>query len=158
MLLKSELPRRATTICKNVETLRRKNDISCFKSLLVTCLWDIIMISLLPPIQSCSLKLWALSCIATNFHKGRRRDHKHKIMDRPFKPKYGTVSQVLLQVVVAWVAWFSYPSVQCNQGHLKRFCCCSCFSLRFFHHNFTWFLWGVSLFTSVANKFKVLFQ
>ena len=27
--------------------------------------------------------------------------HKHKIMDRPFKPKYGTVSQVLLQLVVA---------------------------------------------------------
>ena len=26
--------------------------------------------------------------------------HKHKIMDRPFKPKYGTVSQVLLQLVV----------------------------------------------------------
>ena len=25
----------------------------------------------------------------------------HKIMDRPFKPKYGTVSQVLLQLVVA---------------------------------------------------------
>ena len=29
------------------------------------------------------------------------RDHKHKIMDRPFMPKYGTVSQVLLQLVVA---------------------------------------------------------
>ena len=27
--------------------------------------------------------------------------HKLKIMDRPFKPKYGTVSQVLLQLVVA---------------------------------------------------------
>ena len=27
--------------------------------------------------------------------------HKHKIMDRPFKTKYGTVSQVLLQLVVA---------------------------------------------------------
>ena len=29
-------------------------------------------------------------------------DHKHKIMDRPFMPKYGTVFQVLLQVVVAY--------------------------------------------------------
>ena len=167
MFLKFELPRSATTSCKNVETLRRKNDLSCFKSLLVTRLRDIIMISLLPPIQSCSLK-WALSCTATNFYKGRRRDHKHKIMDRPFTPKYGTMCQViyqtwdavfhvLLQLVVAWVAWFSYLSVQCNQGHLKRFFCCSCFSLRFFHHNFTWFLWGISLFTSMANKFKILF-
>ena len=105
MLLKFELPRSATTSCINVETLRRKNYLSCFKSLLVTGLWDIIMISLLPPIQSCSLKLWALSCIATNFHKGRRRDHKHKITDWPFKPKYGTVSPVLLQLVVAWVTF-----------------------------------------------------
>ena len=24
-------------------------------------------------------------------------DHQHKIMDRPFKPKYGTVSQVLFR-------------------------------------------------------------
>ena len=157
MLLKFELPRSATTSCKNVETLRRKNDLSCFKSLLVTCLRDIIMISLLPPIQSCSSKFWAWSCIASNFDKGRRGDHKHKIMDRPFKPKYGTVSLVLLQLVVAWVAWFSYLSVQCNQGHFKRFCCCSGFPLWFFHHNFTWFLWGVSLFTSMANKFEILF-
>ena len=28
-------------------------------------------------------------------------DHKHKFMDRPFMPKYGTASQVLLQLVVA---------------------------------------------------------
>ena len=26
--------------------------------------------------------------------------HKHKIMDEPFKPKYGTVSQVLLQLLL----------------------------------------------------------
>ena len=157
MLLKFELPRSATTSRKNVETLRRKNYLSCLKSLQVTGLWDVIMIFLLPPIQSCSLKLWALSCIATNFHKGRRRDHKHKNMDRPFTPKYGTLCQVLLQLVVAWVARFSYLFAQCNQGHFKRFCCCSCFPLWFFHHNFTWFLWGVSLFTSMANKLKTLF-
>ena len=56
---------------------------------------------LLPPIQSCSSKFWVWSCIASNFDKGWREDHKHKIMDRPFMPKYGTVSQVLLQLVVA---------------------------------------------------------
>ena len=44
----------ATTSCKNVETLPRKNDLFCFKSLLVAGLWDIILTSLLPPIQSCS--------------------------------------------------------------------------------------------------------
>ena len=33
--------------------------------------------------------------------RGGGGGHKHKIMDRPFKPKYGAVSQVLLQLVVA---------------------------------------------------------
>ena len=77
------------------------DDLSCFKSLLVTGLWDIILTSLVPPIQSCSSKFWAWSCIASNFDKGWRGDHKHKIMDRPFMPNYGVVSQVLLQLVVA---------------------------------------------------------
>ena len=40
--------------------------------------------------------------LLSNFDKGWRGDHKHKIMDRPSMPKYGTVSQVLLQLVVAW--------------------------------------------------------
>ena len=44
----------ATISCKNVETHPQKNDLSCFKSLLVTGLWDIILTSLLPLIQSCS--------------------------------------------------------------------------------------------------------
>ena len=57
--------------------------------------------ALLPPIQSCSSKFWVWSCIASNFDKGWRGDHKHKFMDRPFMPKYGTASQVLLQLVVA---------------------------------------------------------
>ena len=35
--------------------------------------------------------------------KGWRGDHKHKTIDRPFMPKYGTVSQVLLELVVAYV-------------------------------------------------------
>ena len=90
-----------TTSCKNVETLRRKNDLSCFKSLLVTGLRGIILTSLLPSIQSCSSKFWVWSCIASNFDKGWRGGHKHKTTDRPFKAKYGTVSQVLLHPVVA---------------------------------------------------------
>ena len=36
-------------------------------------------------------------------------DHKHKIMDRPFMPKYGTVSQVLLQLVVVLEAREKLP-------------------------------------------------
>ena len=54
----------------------------------------------LPP-QSCSSKFWVWSYIAGNFDKGWSGDHKHKIMDGLFMPKYGTVSQVLLQLVVA---------------------------------------------------------
>ena len=50
----------------------RKTDLSCFKSLLVTGLWDVILTSLLPPIQSYSSKFWAWSCIANNFDKGWR--------------------------------------------------------------------------------------
>ena len=80
---------------------------SCFKSLLVTGPWDIILTSLLPPIQSCSAKFWTWSCTACNFEKGWTGGHKHKIMDRSFKPKYGTVSQVLLQLVVASIRSFT---------------------------------------------------
>ena len=50
------------------------------------------------------LQFWVWSCIASNFDKGWRGNHKHKIMDRPFMPKYGTVTQVLLQLVVAIIA------------------------------------------------------
>ena len=85
----------------SVETLRRENDLSCFKSLLVAGLWPKILTSLLPFLQSCSSKFGAWSCTASNFDKGVKGDHKHKIMDRPFVPKYGTVCQVLLQLVVA---------------------------------------------------------
>ena len=34
--------------------------------------------------------------MASNVDKGWRGDHKHKIMDRPFKPKYDTVSSTLM--------------------------------------------------------------
>ena len=100
-------------VAKMCKTLSRKNNLSCFKSLLVTGLWDIILTSLLPPIQSCSSKFWAWSCIASNFDKGWRGGHKHKIMDRPFKEQYSTVSQVLLELVVVWWAGspFSYGRV-----------------------------------------------
>ena len=70
------------------------------------CLSQVCEIYHSPPsspltIQSCSSKFWAWSCNASNFDEGWREDHKHKIMDRPFKPKYDTVSQVLLQLVLA---------------------------------------------------------
>ena len=90
---------KATTSCKNVETLSRKNNLSCFKSLLVTGPWDIILTSLLPPIQSCSSKFWTWSCIASNFDRGWRGDHKHKIMDKSFMPKYGTEFQRFFKFV-----------------------------------------------------------
>ena len=56
----------------SVETLRRENDLSCFKSLLVTGLWAKILTSLLPSPQSCSSKFGAWSCTASNFDKGWR--------------------------------------------------------------------------------------
>ena len=53
----------------SVDTLRRENDLSWFKSLLVTGLWAKILTSLLPSLQSCSSKSWTCSCIASNFDK-----------------------------------------------------------------------------------------
>ena len=109
-----------TISCKNVETLPLKNNLSRFKSLLVTGLWDITLTYLLPPIQSCSCKFWAWSCIVSNFAKGWRGDHKHKIMDRPLIPKYGTVSQVLLQLVLVSVIWPSTKEFIAETTCLKR--------------------------------------
>ena len=78
----------------------------------ITRLWDMILISLLPSIQRCSSKFWAWSCIVSNFDKGRRGDHKHKIINcasvnvwSAVKAKQGTVSQGFLQVVVAGCFW-----------------------------------------------------
>ena len=56
----------------SVGTLRRENDLSCFKSQLVTGLWGKILTSLLPSIQRCSSRCWAWSCIASSFDKGWR--------------------------------------------------------------------------------------
>ena len=112
-----------TTTWKNVETLSRKSNLSCFKRCkIVSGPWDIILTSLLPPIQSCSSKFRAWSCIASNFDEGWRGDHKHKIMDRPFKPKYGTVSQVLLQLVVSFKFYFKkwFPRLSFPKRRLQR--------------------------------------
>ena len=54
-------------------------------------------------------------------------DHKHKIMDRPFMPKYGKVSPVLLQLVVRLTKFgkiftdsqlYWYPQKQEQEGHV----------------------------------------
>ena len=55
------------------------------------------------------------SCIASNFDKRWRGDHKHKIKDSPFMPKYGTVSQVFLQLVLAQGSSYS-----CSEGSSHR--------------------------------------
>ena len=86
---------------QNVETFPRKHNLSCFKSLLVTGPRDIILTSspltfkVVPPSFEHGLEFLATLIM------GWRGDHKHKIMDRPFMPIYGTVSQVLLQLVLA---------------------------------------------------------
>ena len=57
--------------CKNVETLTKKQP---FLLQIATSHRSVskILTSLLPPIQSCSSKFWAWSCIASNFDKGCR--------------------------------------------------------------------------------------
>ena len=77
-------------VAKMLRHSHEKNNLSRFKSLLVTGLWDITLTFLLPPTQSCSSKFWAWSYIVSNFAKRWRGDNKHKIMDRPLIPKYGT--------------------------------------------------------------------
>ena len=100
-LFLSFLPRRQRRLLQPVAKMLRHSHLSCSNHCWSQILRDIILISLVPPIQSCSSKFWAWSCIASNFYKGWRGDHKHKIEDRPFMPNYGVVSQVLLQLVVA---------------------------------------------------------
>ena len=64
----------ATISCKNVETLPENQPF-----LLQIAPGHRSVTSLLPPIQSCCSKIWAWSCIASNFYKGWKGDHKHKI-------------------------------------------------------------------------------
>ena len=82
-----------------------KNNLSCFKSPLVTGLCDKILTSPLPPFKVVPPSFeHGLVLLATLTRGGG--GHKHKIMDKPFKPKYGTVSQVLLQLVVSFTFYF----------------------------------------------------
>ena len=90
----------ATTSCKNVvETVGRKNDLSSFKSLLVTGLWYIILTSpslpfkFVPPSVEHGLVLLATSLRGGGGIKSAR-------VERPFKANNSTMSQVLLQLVV----------------------------------------------------------
>ena len=97
----------ATTSCKNVETLRWKIGLSLLQ-IAASCTSVIYNTDRPSPpspslpfpfIQSCSTK-YGLVLTATLI-RGGGRDHKHKIMDRPFKQKWGTVSQVFLQLIAA---------------------------------------------------------
>ena len=78
----------------------------------------------LPPPSHSKLFLQALSMvfIASNFDKRWKGGHKHKIMDRLFKPKYGTVSQVLLQLVVPVKFYFKkrFPRLNFPKRRLQR--------------------------------------
>ena len=100
----------ATTSSKTVEALPQKKQPFMLQ---ITASHRSVRYNIdLPPIQSCSSKFWAWSRTATNFDKGWRGDHKHKIMDRPFMPKYHTLSEVLLQLVVTWMI---SPSILFNK-------------------------------------------
>ena len=113
------ITRNATTSCKNVKTLPRKNDLSCFKSLLITGLWDIILTSLLPFIQSCSSKFWVWPCIASNFDKGWRGDTSTRSWTGHLWQNT-VVSQVLLQLVVAhFTSPINYPMSKLRRVKLR---------------------------------------
>ena len=95
----------ATTSCKNVETLPWKNDLSCFKSLLVTGLWGIILTSLPFKVVRPSFE-YGLVLLATLIRGGggitsTRSWTGHLCQNT-------VVSQVLLQLVVA-------ACTRCNQ-------------------------------------------
>ena len=65
----------------------------------------------LPPPSHSKLFFQVLSMVLycySNFDKRWRRNHKDKIMDRPFMPKYSTVSQVLFQLVIALIVLYFF--------------------------------------------------
>ena len=95
-----------TTGCKNVKTLRRKPDLYYFKSLLVTRLWDIILTSLLPSIQSCPSKFWAWSCIASNLDEGWRGITSTRLSAGHLNQMY-RVSSIFVTSFSAWNVSFS---------------------------------------------------
>ena len=104
-----------TTSCKNVETQTKKQP---FMLQITASHRSVKYNTHLPP--SSHSKLFLQVYIASNFDKGWRGDHKHKIMDRPLIPKYGTVSQVLLQLVVVSVIWPSTEEFIAETTCMKR--------------------------------------
>ena len=70
---------RASTSCKTVETLPQRNDLPCFKSLLVPGLWDIILTSLLPPIQSFEHGFVLLAILIRGGGGSQAQDHGQAI-------------------------------------------------------------------------------
>ena len=91
----------ATTSCKNVETLPRRNGLSCFKSLLVTGLRDIILTSLPFKVVHPSF-VYGLVLLATLI-RGGGGIKSTRSWTGHLCHLYGTVSHVLLQLVVAFV-------------------------------------------------------
>ena len=81
-------------VAKTLRHSYQKKDFSYFKSLLVTGLLDIILGPLSAPPSHSKFFL-------QSFEHGLVL---LETLDRPFKPKYGTVSQVLLQLIVARTA------------------------------------------------------
>ena len=99
------LSREATNSCKNVETLQWKTGLSLLQisASCTSVIYNTDRPSL--PFPSLSLKVvpprqYGLVLLATLI-RGGGGNHKHKIMDRSFKQKWGTVSQVFLQLIAA---------------------------------------------------------
>ena len=62
-----------------------------------------------------------LVLLATLIRGGGGGDQKHEIMDRPFRPKYGTMSQVLkLQLVVACLLVNSHSELHTSLDRVQR--------------------------------------
>ena len=94
----------ATTCCKNVETLSRKKQRVLLQ--IAASHRSVRLNSDLPPlppppIQSCSSKFWAWSCIASNFEKGWRG----VTSTRSWK---GHLSQNTVQCLKYFCNWLSH--------------------------------------------------
>ena len=62
-----------------------------------------------------------LVLLATLITGGGGGDQKHEIMDRPVRPKYGTMSQVLkLQLVVACLLVNSHSELHTSLDRVQR--------------------------------------
>ena len=134
----------ATTSCKNVETLPCKNDLSYFKSLLVTGLWDIILswpsslpFKLVPPSFEHGD---GLVYVASNFDNGWRGDHKHKIMAIYAKIWYGVSStfatgcSCLERIIGGFEPIRNEEKIWMNNNGI--FAYTACFYSDFFHFSF----------------------